>query len=64
LILKDNHPTNRIKQLEWNPVEIAQLQQVNNKFMRAVDLWLDIIVVGFITGFTVDIAKYYIAVEK
>jgi hypothetical protein len=31
-ILKDNHPTNRIRQLEWNPEEIVQLQRVDNKF--------------------------------
>jgi hypothetical protein len=35
LRLKDNHPTNRIRQIEWNPVEITQLQQVNNKFTCA-----------------------------
>ena len=34
----DNHPTNQIRQLEWNPVEITQLQQVDNKFTRVVDL--------------------------
>jgi hypothetical protein len=32
LRLKYNHPTNRIRQLEWNYVEIVQLQQVDNKF--------------------------------
>jgi hypothetical protein len=26
LSLKENLPTNRIRQLEWNPMEIAQLQ--------------------------------------
>jgi hypothetical protein len=64
LRLKYNHPTNRIRQLEWNPVEIVQLQQVNNKFMRAVDFWLDNIVAGFITEFAVDTVKSYSATEK
>jgi hypothetical protein len=64
LRLKDNHPTNRIRQIEWNPVEITQLQQVNNKFTRAVDFWLDSIVAGFITEFAVDTAKSYNATEK
>jgi hypothetical protein len=64
LRLKDNHPTNRIRQLEWNLVEIMQLQQVNNKFMRAVDFWLVSIVAGFITEFAVDTAKSYTATEK
>jgi hypothetical protein len=35
-------------------VEIAQLQQVNNKFIHVVDLWLDSIVAGFIIEFAVD----------
>jgi hypothetical protein len=30
---KYNHPTNQIRQLEWNLVEIMQLQKVDNKFM-------------------------------
>jgi hypothetical protein len=47
--VKINHPTNRIRQLEWNPVEIAKLQQVNNKFTCAIDFWLDNIVAGYIT---------------
>lgn len=46
--LKDNHLTNRIRQLEWNPEEIAQLQCVDNKFTRAIDFWLDSIVAGII----------------
>jgi hypothetical protein len=64
LRLKENHPTNRIRQLEWNPVEITQLQQVNNKFTRAVDFWLDSIVAGFITEFAVDTTKSYTTTEK
>jgi hypothetical protein len=36
-ILKDNHPTNWIRQLEWNLEEITQLQRNDNKFTRAVD---------------------------
>jgi hypothetical protein len=64
LRLKENHMTNQIRQLEWNPVEIAQLQQVDNKFTRAVDFWLDSIVAGFITEFAVDTAKSYNAAEK
>jgi hypothetical protein len=35
LRLKDNHATNWIRQLEWTPVQIEQLQHVNNKFTRA-----------------------------
>jgi hypothetical protein len=54
LRLKDNHATNQIRQLEWTPVQIEQLQHVNNKFTRAVDFWLDSIVAGFITEFAVD----------
>jgi hypothetical protein len=41
-----------------------QLQQGKNNFMRAVDFWLDNIVVGFITEFAVDTAKSYSTTEK
>jgi hypothetical protein len=41
-----------------------QLQQVDNKFMRAIDFWLDNIVAGFITEFVVDTMKSYSAAEK
>jgi hypothetical protein len=64
LKLKDNRPTNRIKQLEWNHVEITQLQQVDNKFTCTIDFWLDSIVAGFITEFAVDTAKSYTATEQ
>jgi hypothetical protein len=40
-------------------VDIAQLQQVNNKFMCTIDFWLDNIVAGFITEFALDTTKYY-----
>jgi hypothetical protein len=64
LRLKDNHTTNQIQQLEWTLIQIEQLQQVNNKFTRAIDFWLDSIVVGFITEFAVDTTKLYIAMEQ
>jgi hypothetical protein len=59
-IIAPTHPTNKIKQLEWNHVDIALLQQVNNKFTHAIDFWLDNIVVGFITKSAVDAAKYFL----
>jgi hypothetical protein len=62
--LKYNHPTNRIRQIEWNHVEIAQLKQVNNKFARAIDFWLDNIVAGFIKEFAVDTTKSYNVADK
>jgi hypothetical protein len=45
-------------------VEIVLLQQVNNKFTHAIDLWLDSIVAGFITEFVVDTTKSYTTTEK
>ena len=57
LRLKDNHAMNQIRQLEWTPIHIEQLQQVNNKFTHVVDFWLDSIVAGFITKFAVDTMK-------
>jgi hypothetical protein len=62
--LKDNHPTNQIRKLEWNPVEIVQLQQIDNKFTRVVDFWLDNIIARFITEFAIDTAKSYNATEQ
>jgi hypothetical protein len=64
LRLKDNQTRNRIRQIEWNPVEILQLQQVNNKFTRAIDLWLNSIVACFIIEFAVDTSNSYSATEK
>jgi hypothetical protein len=55
---------NRIRQIDWNPVEIAQLQQVDNKFTRAVDFWIGSIVPGFITEFAVDTGKSYNAAKQ
>jgi hypothetical protein len=63
LRLKDNHPITRIRQLEWNLVEIVQLQQVNNKFTRTIYFWLDSIVARFIIEFVVDITKSYTTTE-
>jgi hypothetical protein len=45
--------------MEWNHVEIVQLQQVNKKIMLTIDFCLDSIVVGFIIKFAVDIVKSY-----
>jgi hypothetical protein len=41
-----------------------QLQQVDNKFTRAIDFWLDNIVAGFITEFAVDTMKSYNTSEQ
>jgi hypothetical protein len=55
---------NQIQQLEWTPVWIDQLQQVNKKFTRAVDFWLNSIVAGFIIDFAEDTKKSYNALEQ
>jgi hypothetical protein len=44
-------------------MEIMQLHQLDNKFMCAVDFWLDGIVVGFITKFAIDTVKSYTTAE-
>ena len=62
--MKDNHVTNQIRKLDWTSVQLEQLQQVNNKFTRTIDFWLDNIVAGFITEFAVDTTKSYNAVEQ
>jgi hypothetical protein len=55
---------NHIRQLEWTPVHIEKLQQVNNKFTCTIDFWLDSIVAGFITEFAVDTMNSYNTVEQ
>jgi hypothetical protein len=62
--LKDNHTTNQIQQLEWTSVQIARLQQVNKKFTRAIEFWLNSIVAAFIKEFAVDTVKSYRTKEK
>jgi hypothetical protein len=37
---------------------------MNNKFTHAVDFWLDSIVAGFITEFSIDTTKSYNAMEQ
>jgi hypothetical protein len=64
LRLKENHTMNKRRHLEWNPVEIVQLQQVNNKFMHIVDYCLDRIIAWFIIEFAVYTAKSYNTIEK
>jgi hypothetical protein len=56
--------TNQIRQLDWTPIQIQQLQQANNKFTCTIYFWLDSIVAGFITEFIVDIAKSYSFTEQ
>jgi hypothetical protein len=57
LKFKYNHPNNQIRSVEWATKNIAHLQRVDNKFTRAVDVWLDNIIEGFIIKFVVDTAK-------
>jgi hypothetical protein len=63
LRLKDNHPNDWIRPVEWTSENIAWIQKVNNKFTHAMDFWLDNIVAGFITEFVVDTAKCYNVAE-
>jgi hypothetical protein len=62
--LKDKHRKNLIRQLEWNPKDIVKLKKFDNKFIRAIDFWLDNIVAGFITEFAVDTTKSYSAAKQ
>ena len=48
----------------WTPELIQQLQEVDNKASRVVEFWLDTILEGYITEFTVDIIKYYSEAES
>jgi hypothetical protein len=64
LRLKANHTTNQIQQLEWNPIQIEQLNHVNKKFICAVEFWLNHIMVCFIIEFAVEKVKSYSEMEK
>jgi hypothetical protein len=63
LRLKDTHPNNRIRLVEWTPKNIGWLERVNNKFTHTVDFWLDNIVLGFINEFEVDTMSSYTTTE-
>jgi len=63
LSLKDTHPTNRIRPIEWTVENITWLERVNNKFMCIVDFWLDNIISRFIIEFSVDTTNSYTVVE-
>ena len=43
----------------WTPELIQELQEVDNRASQAVEIWLDSILEGYITNFTVDTTKYY-----
>jgi hypothetical protein len=63
--LKYTHPTNRVtKSMEWIEDNIMRLKRVNKKFMHTIDFWLDNIIVGHITKFTVDTSKSYSVTEQ
>jgi hypothetical protein len=64
LRLKDTHPTNRIRPIEWTIENITRLERVNNKFTRIVDFRLDNITVRFNTEFSVDTTKSYTVAKK
>jgi hypothetical protein len=64
LRLKDTHPTNWIRPVEWTVENSARLEKFNKKFTHAVDFWLDSITTGFITEFVVDRVNSYTVAEK
>ena len=43
---------------------IQQLQEVENRASRAIEMWLDIILEGYITEFVVNIVKSYSDAER
>jgi hypothetical protein len=57
--LKDNHPTNWIRSIEWTTKNITHLEKVNNKFTWTVNFSLDNMIAGFITEFGVYTVKSY-----
>jgi hypothetical protein len=49
---------------EVTPELIQEVNTVSNKILRAIDLWMDSIVGGYITEFFVDCAQSYSVVER
>jgi len=65
LRLKDNNEIWRIDgPREWTPELIYQLKEVSKPISRAVDLWIDSILKGYITKFSIDCTKSYSAAER
>jgi hypothetical protein len=62
--LKYTHLTNRVISMEWIEESITQLKRVNNKFTPVIYIWLDKIVVGYITEFAVYTLRSYSITEK
>jgi len=62
--LKDTHPTNHIRLVEWTVENIVQLERVNKKFTCIVDIWLNSITTGFVAKFTVDRINSYTVTKQ
>ena len=48
----------------WTIALIQELQETNNKASRAIKVWLDSILVGYITEFVVNTNKEYNEAER
>ena len=48
----------------WTPELIQELQETDNKALRAVEVWLDSILEGYITEFAVDTNKSFSEAER
>lgn len=49
---------------EWTPELVQHLKEISNPIYRAVDFWLDIILIGYITEFSIYYTKSYSAVKR
>ena len=50
--------------MSWTPELIRELQEVNNKASRVVEVWIDSTLEGYITEFAVDTTKSYSEAER
>ena len=48
----------------WTPKLIQELQEIDNTASGAFEVWLDIILEGYITEFAVDTTKSYSEAER
>jgi hypothetical protein len=48
----------------WTPELIRQVNTISNRVSRAVDFWLDSILGGYITEFSIDCTQSYSVAER
>jgi len=65
LKLRDNKGTwNTNDKGEWTPEKIQQLNEISNLISRVVDFWINSILKGYVTKFSISTTKSYSTAER